>query len=38
MMFGVDLCECDVQEREVIQDLVFCANCHGVIGITEASE
>ena len=35
-MFGVDLCECDedMQERELVKDVVFCANCHGVVALT----
>lgn len=37
-MFGVIICHCDedLQEREIIDGIVFDANCHGVIALEVA--
>lgn len=39
-LFGVAICMCDedLQEPEVLDGIVFDANCHGVIGLTTEEE
>ena len=39
-MLGVDICNCsdDLREREVVGEIVFCANCHGVIALHSNAE